>query len=91
MSKNIDLDRLRRAYRGRPTLPCAHAMVVLRALQRHNGQTTDALMAHEHLTRSQLTRAVRVARDMISREPMGILCFKSLVPGSAWKYWLTEW
>jgi len=91
MPKNLDLDHLRRHCGCRPTLRTAHAMVVLRALQRYNGQTPEALRTHEHMTRSQLARAVRMARDILSPTQWCMSCFRSPVMGSAWEYWLEQW
>jgi len=82
MEKAIDLDRLRRAYRGKSTLLVARGMRILRRLQ-HGTATIEELRRPDYLTASQAHRAIRVAREILD--------------GSRWHlecdgvYFLTKW
>jgi len=49
------------------------------------------LLAEAYASHVQLTRAVRVARDMLYGSGWCLSCFRSPVIGSAWKYWLEQW
>jgi len=82
MSKNIDLDRLRRAYRGNSTLLVARGMRILRRLQ-HGTATTEDLRRPEYLTASQAHRAISAARKILEGSDWHLECDG--------EYYLAQW
>ena len=71
--KKINLDAIRKAYKGKSTLAVARGMAVLRLLL-NDECTFERIRRHEHLSSPQLERAIRAARDVLEGSGWRLAC-----------------
>jgi len=72
--KKINLEKIRREYKGKSTLAVARGMSVLRLLVDTDCTCFERIRQHEHLSSPQLERAIRAARDVLEGSGWRLAC-----------------